>query len=35
MNHDNFLVRPHLELVERFEQPEAWNTVTLEDLAGC
>jgi len=34
MNHDNFLVRPHLELVERFEQPEAWNTVTLEDLAA-
>ncbi len=33
MNPDNFLVRPHLELVERFSAPEAWETVSLADLA--
>ena len=33
MNPDNFLVRPHLELVERFRTPEAWETITLTDLA--
>ena len=34
MNSDNFLVRPHLELVERFRTPEAWETITLADLAA-
>ncbi len=34
MNEDNFLVRPHLELVERFRKPDAWEKVTLEDLAA-
>ena len=34
MNENNFLVRPHLELVERFRTPEAWDTITLEDLAA-
>ena len=34
MNENNFLVRPHLELVERFRTPEAWEKVTLEDLAA-
>ena len=34
MNEHNFLVRPHLELVERFRAPEAWETITLEDLAA-
>ncbi len=34
MNPDNFLVRPHLELVERFRTPEAWETITLTDLAA-
>ncbi|WP_419837718.1 DEAD/DEAH box helicase family protein [Candidatus Poriferisodalis sp.] len=33
MNPDNFLVRPHLELVERFSSLEAWETVSLADLA--
>ncbi len=33
MNENNFLVRPHLELVERFRTPEAWDTITLQDLA--
>ena len=33
MNANNFLVRPHLELVERFRTPEAWETITLQDLA--
>ena len=33
MNPDNFLVRPHLELVERFSSLEAWETVSLVDLA--
>jgi type I restriction enzyme R subunit len=27
---DNFLVRPHLELVERFGQPEAWSQLDAE-----
>ncbi len=30
---DNFLVRPHLELVEHFRKPEAWTTLTAEDHA--
>ena len=34
MNPDNFLVRPHLELVERFRTLEAWETITLTDLAA-
>ena len=34
MNENNFLVRPHLELVERFRTPDAWEKVTLEDLAA-
>ena len=34
MNENNFLVRPHLELVERFRTPEAWDTITVEDLAA-
>ena len=34
MNENNFLVRPHLELVERFRTPEAWETVSLADLAA-
>ena len=34
MNPDNFLVRPHLELVERFGTPEAWEDITLKDLAA-
>ena len=33
MNPDNFLVRPHLELVERFSSLEAWETASLSDLA--
>ena len=33
MNHDNFLVRPHLELVERFSKVEAWDAISLTDLA--
>jgi len=34
---DNFLVRPHLEQVERFARPEAWSQLTADDhllLAG-
>ncbi|WP_419923710.1 DEAD/DEAH box helicase family protein [Candidatus Poriferisocius sp.] len=34
MNENNFLVRPHLELVERFRTPDAWEKVTLADLAA-
>ena len=34
MNPDNFLVRPHLELVERFRTSEAWDDITLKDLAA-
>ena len=34
MNHDNFLVRPHLRLVERFSEPNAWDTVSDVDLAS-
>ena len=34
MNPDNFLVRPHLELVERFRTREAWQDITLKDLAA-
>ena len=34
MNPNNFLVRPHLELVERFSSLAAWDAVSLEDLAA-
>ena len=34
MNPDNFLVRPHLELVERFSSRSAWDTASLTDLAA-
>ena len=27
-------MRPHLELVERFRTPEAWEEITLKDLAA-
>ena len=33
MNPDNFLVRPHLELVEKFSEDAAWDDVTVGDLA--
>ena len=32
MNPDNFLVRPKIELVERFSKPEAWIAPTPEEL---
>ena len=34
MNPDNFLVRPHLALVERFENVNAWESVSIGDLAA-
>ncbi|QXC60784.1 DEAD/DEAH box helicase family protein [Aquihabitans sp. G128] len=34
MNPNNFLVRPHLELVERFRQDQPWDTLTVGDLAA-
>lgn len=34
MNDANFLVRPHLELVERFRSSEAWDNVSIGDLAA-
>jgi len=34
MNENNFLVRPHLELVERFRTADAWENVTIGDLAS-
>nr|WP_287376590.1 DEAD/DEAH box helicase family protein [Candidatus Microthrix sp.] len=34
MNPDNFLVRPHLELVERFADGKAWETMSVIDLAA-
>lgn len=33
MNPTNFLVRPHLELVERYRTPTAWETINIGDLA--
>ena len=33
MNVDNFLVRPHLEKVTRFREPESWGTVSPTELA--
>jgi len=34
MNENNFLVRPHLELVEKFRDGAAWETMTVGDLAA-
>jgi type I restriction enzyme R subunit len=34
MNPDNFLVRPHLELIERFGEVSAWESVSVGDLAA-
>ncbi len=34
MNPDNFLVRPHLQLVERFRQEESWESLSVGDLAA-
>ena len=34
MNEDNFLVRPHLQLVERFRKAEAWESLSVGDLAA-
>ena len=34
MNPDNFLVRPHLELVERFSALKSWETISLTDLSA-
>lgn len=31
MNRDNFIVRERLEYVERFQKPEAWESLTEED----
>ena len=31
MNRDNFIVREHLELVERFQKPEVWESLSEED----
>lgn len=33
MNLNNFIVRPHRRLVEKYANPEAWNTLTAENLA--
>jgi len=33
MNTTNFLVRPHLELVERYRTPAAWETINIGGLA--
>jgi len=34
MNLDNFVVRPHRRLVERFREPEAWQPGQLDDTAA-
>jgi type I restriction enzyme, R subunit len=34
MNKNNFLVRPHLELVEKFGTAEAWESISVGDLAA-
>ncbi len=34
MNPDNFLVRPHLQLVERFREEESWESLSVGDLAA-
>lgn len=33
MNENNFLVRPHLALVERFREGDAWESLSVGDLA--
>ena len=34
MNEHNFLVRPHMQLVEQFRELAAWESVSLTDLAA-
>ena len=34
MNENNFLVRPHLELVEKYREGPAWETLSVGDLAA-
>ncbi len=34
MNEHNFLVRPHLQLVEKFREQDAWKNVSIEDFAN-
>ncbi|MDP6717685.1 MAG: helicase-related protein, partial [Pirellulaceae bacterium] len=34
MNQHNFLVRPHLQLVEQFRDSDAWKNVSVGDLAA-
>jgi type I restriction enzyme R subunit len=34
MNENNFLVRPHLELVEKYRESPAWETLSIGDLAA-
>ncbi|MEM8621308.1 MAG: DEAD/DEAH box helicase family protein [Actinomycetota bacterium] len=34
MNENNFLVRPHLELIERFREGQAWESLSVGDLAA-
>ena len=31
MNVDNFIVRPHRQVVDKFAKPEAWQSLTEED----
>ena len=33
MKLDNFIVRPHRRLVEKYSQPEAWAALTAEAIA--
>lgn len=33
MNVDNFVVRPHRQLVERYAEPRAWETLRVHELA--
>jgi len=33
MNRDNFLVRPHLENVNRYREPDPWKTISPTELA--
>jgi len=34
MNENNFLVRPHLQLVEKFREGESWESLSVGDLAA-
>ncbi|HXG79031.1 MAG TPA: DEAD/DEAH box helicase family protein [Methyloceanibacter sp.] len=34
MNLDNFIVRPHRRLVEKYARPEAWTALTAEDVSA-